>query len=162
MSEDKKASLDLGAMLDSSLDNITEAPDFINPPSGDYRLRCKEVKIDKYKSKDEPNVEKQRLKIYFETVSTLKLADEKEPPVPDGSIFTETFMATEEGLGYFKKRGREIMNVENVDGVALRDIMASIAGQEFNGRISYRTTPNKNKPGEVYTNLQLRVIPATE
>lgn len=113
----KKATLDLGAMMDSSLDNIAEAPDFTNPPAGLYMLECKEAKVDKYSTKKEPDVEKQRLKILYAVVSTVQLASDKEPPVPDGSMFSETFQATEEGLSYFKKRIREVMNASDLTGV---------------------------------------------
>ena len=43
--------LDLEGMLNDSLDAIPEAPDFNNPPAGEYRLLCKDAAIDKYETK---------------------------------------------------------------------------------------------------------------
>lgn len=150
--------LDLGAMMEESLDNIQEAPDFSNPPPGLYVIEVKEAKVDKYKTKKEPDVEKQRLKILYATVSTVELAaGGKEPPVPDGSMFSETFQATEQGLSYFKKRIREVMNASDLTGVSLRDMMESVKGSQFNARITIRVTKGDN--GQDYENLNIRVIP---
>jgi hypothetical protein len=152
----KKATLDLGAMMEQSLDNIPEAPDFTNPPAGEYKLELKEAKIDTYTSKAEPDVEKQRLKILYAVVATVSVAG-KEPPVPDGSMFTETFQATEEGLGYFKKRIKEVMNATDLAGVTLADMMASVKGQQFDARITIRLSANP--AGGNYENVNIRVIP---
>ena len=147
--------LDLNAMMNDSLDSIPDAPDFTNPPAGEYRLIAKDAAIDKYKTKKEPDIEKQRLKITYAIVETLSTAA-NEQPVPDGSLFTETFMATEQGLSYFKKRIKEIMNAGDVQGVSLGDMMTSVKGSEFNARITIKKT---NSNGTDYENVQIRVIP---
>lgn len=148
--------LDLNSMMNDSLDSIPDAPDFVTPPAGEYILSVKDSAIDKYETKKEPGVEKQRLKntyVIDETLSTLN----NEPPVPNGSIFTETFMATEQGLGYFKKRIKEIMNAENVSGVTLADMMSSVKGTQFKARLSIKkSTVN----GQEYENVQIRVVKA--
>lgn len=154
--ETKKATLDLGAMMEQSLDNIPDAPDFTNPPAGEYKLELKEAKIDNYSTKKEPDVEKQRLKILYAVVATVSVAG-KEPPVPDGSMFSETFQATEEGLSYFKKRIKEVMNASDLAGVTLADMMASAKGQQFDARITIRVTKGDN--GQDYENVNIRVIP---
>ena len=128
--------LDLEGMLNESLDAIPEAPDFNNPPAGEYRLLCKDAAIDKYETKKEPGIQKQRLKITYSIIETISTAT-KEQPVPDGSLFTETFMATETGLSYFKKRIKEIMNVSD----------------------TIKKSPNPNDPENPYENIQIRVIP---
>lgn len=156
----KKATLDLGAMMDETLDNIQEAPDFNNPPPGLYLLECKEAKVDKYTTKKEPDVEKQRLKIIYAVSSTVELASQKEPPVPDGSLFSETFQATEEGLSYFKKRIREIMNASDLAGVSLGDMMNSVKGTIFKARLTIRVSKGDN--GQDYENVNIRVIPPSE
>lgn len=148
--------LDLGAMMEQSLDNIQEAPDFVTPPAGEYRLSLKESKVDKYKTKDEPDVEKQRIKNLYVVVATVSLASDSEPPVPDGSMFSETFTATEEGLGYFKKRMKAIMNVSDLAGVSLLDIMSSSVGTEFDARLTIKKSISN---GKEYGNVQIRVVP---
>lgn len=152
------ATLDLGAMMEASLDSIPDAPDFSNPPAGEYRLLCKEAKIDKYETKKEPGVEKQRLKILYAVEQTVSVAG-NEPPVPDGSMFSETFQATEQGLSYFKKRIKEIMNASDLSGVTLGDMMETAKGQSFDARITIRKSENPNDKENPYENVQIRVIP---
>ena len=152
------ATLDLGAMMEASLDSIPDAPDFSNPPAGEYRLLCKEAKIDKYETKKEPGIEKQRLKILYAIEQTVSVAG-NEPPVPDGSMFSETFQATEQGLSYFKKRIKEIMNASDLSGVTLGDMMETAKGQSFDARITIRKSENPNDKENPYENVQIRVIP---
>ena len=150
--------LDLEGMLNDSLDAIPEAPDFNNPPAGEYRLLCKDAAIDKYETKKEPGIQKQRLKITYSIIETISTASD-EQPVPDGSLFTETFQATEQGLSYFKKRIKEVMNASDVTVVSLADMISSVKGTEFNARISIKISPNPKDKDNPYQNLQTRVIP---
>ena len=147
--------LDLDDMMNESLDTIPDAPDFITPPAGEYVLEVKDCLVDKYNTKDEPNVIKQRLKITYAIVETVSLSD-KEPPVPNESLFTETFTATEQGLGFFKKRVKEIMAADSVAGVSLGEMMDSIKGVQFKCRITIKKSHNPR--GGEYTNVQIRII----
>jgi hypothetical protein len=146
--------LDLDNMLNDTLDAIPDAPDFTNPPAGEYRLQVKDAAIDKYKTKDDPNTERQRLKITYSILETISTAS-NEQPVPDGSLFTETFMATEQGLGYFKKRIKEVMGASDVAGVTLSDMMNSVKGTDFNARITIKKSVSN---GKEYGNVQIRVV----
>lgn len=158
MSENNaNASLDLGAMMDATLDSIPDAPDFSNPPAGEYRLSVKDCKIDTYTSKKEPGVEKQRIKMLYTIEQTVSTAG-NEQPVPDGTMFNETFMGTEQGLSFFKKRIKEIMNASDLAGVSLKDMMDSIKGQAFDARITIKKSPNPNDPNTPYENVQIRVV----
>ena len=150
--------LDLDNMMNESLDAIPDAPDFNNPPAGEYRIQVKDAMIDKYETKKEPGVPKQRLKMLYTVLETISLAT-NEQPVPDGSMFSETFMATEQGLSYFKKRIKEVMNASDVTGVTLGDMMNSVKGSEFQCRISIKKTANPNDKDNPYENIQIRVIP---
>ena len=150
--------LDLEGMMNETLDSIPDALDFNNPPAGEYRILCKEAKIDKYKTAKEPEIERQRLKITYSVLETISTAS-NEPPVPEGSLFTETFQATEQGLSYFKKRIKEIMNATEVAGVSLGDMMDSVKGTEFKCRITIKKSPNPNDKDNPYENLQIKIIP---
>lgn len=150
--------LDLDAMMEQTLDAIPEAPDYSNPPAGEYRIVCKDSKIDSYKNKE--GTEVQRLKNTYAILETKSTAA-GELPVPDGTLFTETFQATEMGLGYYKARVKGIMNAADLNGVSLRDLMDSVKGAEFDCRITIKKTPKDkaNPNGEQYENLNIRVIP---
>jgi len=146
--------LDLDAMMNDTLDDIPDAPDFVTPPAGEYRLVVKDATSEKYQTKAEPDVDKQRLKITYSIMQTISTAN-NESPVPDGSIFTETFMATQQGLSFFKKRIKEVMGASDVAGVTMRDMMSSVKGSEFNARLSIKKSTSNGKD---YENIQLRVI----
>jgi hypothetical protein len=156
----EKTLLDLDSMMNETLDAIQEAPDYNNPPAGEYMLNVNDAKIDKYK--DKAGKEAQRLKITYSIAETLETVD-NEAPVPNGSLFTETFQATEQGLSFFKKRIRELMQAEDVQGVSLGDMMSSVKGQLVKARITIKKTPKKENgavvPGEFYENLNIRIIP---
>lgn len=145
--------LDLETMANETLDSIEEAADFQNPPAGEYSIQVDDAKIDKYKNKE--GEEKQRIKITYSVLETISLASD-EPPVPNGTLFTETFTATEQGLSFFKKRAREVMDVSDTAGVTLGDMMSSIKGAAVHCRISIKKSP---KPGGgEYENVQIRIV----
>lgn len=145
--------LDLNAMVEQTLDAVPDAPDYSNPPAGEYTLSVQDIKIDAYKPK--AGGDAQRLKITYAVVATHSTAA-NESPVPDGTLFTETFQATEMGLGYFKARVKGILNVSDLVGVSLGDMMASAKGATFDARITIKKTPNP--AGGDYENVQIRVI----
>lgn len=146
--------LDLNAMMDASMDAIVEAPDFVNPPAGNYQLSVKSAKVEEYKSKD--GVSGQRIRLTYAVDLTIETAS-GEPPVADGSLFSETFMATEQGLGFFKARVKAIMNASDLAGVTLGDMLSSILGVFFYATLTIRKTPNPKSPGEFYENINLRI-----
>ena len=150
--------LDLDNMLNETLDAIPEAPDYCNPPAGEYILLVKDCGIDKYTTKKEPDIEKQRMKLTYSVVQTISTAA-NEQPVPDSTLFTETFMATEQGLSYFKKQIKNIMGASDVTGVTLGDMMNSVKGSQFSARLSIRKS--KGVDGTEYENLQIRVVQAS-
>ena len=149
--------LDLGAMLESNLNDIPDAPDFLTPPAGEYMLEVKDAKIESYSTKAEPNVTKQRIRISYAVSSTLSVAG-AEPPVPDGSLFSETFMGTTQGLSFFKKKVQDITQSSSVADVSLGDLLDSIKGASLKARITIKTSPNPNDPNRPYENLQIRVV----
>ena len=156
MNTETKTVLDLETMLDENLDAIPEAPDFSNPPPGEYTLLVKDALIDKYETKAEPGIQKQRLKILYAIEETLSIAN-NEPPAPNGTMFNENFQATTDGLSYFKKRIRSIMDAAEVNGVTLGDMMSSVKGEICKARISIRKTTGKD--GTEYENLNIRIVP---
>lgn len=162
MSEDaKKDTLDLSAMLDENLDQVPDAPEFLLPPAGQYNLEVLTSKVETYKPKATPDTEVSRIRNMYKIVSTIVVADTREQPVPDGTMFSETFMGTEEGLGYFKKAAKNILHVSELKGVPLREILSTLTGAQFKATITIRQTPKQGAPGEFYENVQIRVVPPT-
>ena len=151
-------SLDLAGMMDETLDNIAEAPDYINPPSGSYTLSVKDCVTESYTNK-KLKVQCQRIRVTYSVLATLELSKSDEQPVPDGSMFSETFTGTAQGLGYFKKSSKAIMNVSTLDGVPLRDIISSIKGSAFDAILTVKQTPKEGSTTEFYENVSMRVVP---
>lgn len=143
--------LDIDSILDNTLDSTPDVPDYVTPGEGDYILSIPEAKIEKAKGKDGEFL---RIKITHSVQATVQLANEKQLPVADGSLFTTTYMATEDGLAYFKKDAKKYLNVADVSGVPIRDILASLKDiTDMPARIKIRTTPKDG--GGVYENVNV-------
>lgn len=148
--------LDLDNMLNESLDTVPDLPEFANPPAGEYRLKVMDTKPETYKSKAEPEIEKTRIRVMYSILETLSTAS-GELPVPDGSMFSETFMTTEQGWSFLKSRAKAVLNVADMTGVTKREMLDAIKGQEFTARITIKKSPNP--AGGEYENIQIRVVP---
>lgn len=148
--------LDIDSILDNTLDATPDVPDFATPPTGDYIISVTDAKIEKYKSKDESKGEGLRIKLTYSVDQTLQLVDDKELPVADGTLFTETYQATEDGLAFFKKSAKKLLNVTDVNGISIRDILASLVDVKgIKARIKLRKTTSN---GRDYENVQITPI----
>jgi len=147
--------LDIDALLDSNLSQVENVPDFVTPPAGEYNLGVKESKIEKFESKakdGKPASKGLRVRITYMVNET---KDTKEPPVADGSLFSESFMANEDGLKYFKKQASKILNVKDFGDTSIRDIIDALnATEAFDAVVTIR------KSGE-FENVNVRPVHAT-
>ncbi len=148
--------LDLDAMMDIKMDDVETLPDFVTPPPGTYVLKVKEAKIEKYKSKAEPDVQKQRIRMSYSVVSTKEVLA-GNLPVADGSMFSETFMANEDGIKFFKKAAMGALGVSSFEGASIKDVIDGLADAEFEARITTRSTVDKETK-QVYENISVRAI----
>lgn len=139
-------------MLNQTLDNVAAAPDFSNPPAGEYRLSVKDAKLVKAIAEGKNH----RLSVTYSVEQTYSTAA-NEAPVPDGTMFSENFQFTDKGLPYFKSRVAAILNVSDVNGVTIGDMLTSIKGQAFDARITIKKSPKEG--GGEYENVNIKVIP---
>lgn len=148
--------LDIDSILDSTLDAVADVPDYLNPPTGNYILSVTEAEIKPGKPKTAKEEAKPaRLVITYRVEETLET---EGIPVPNQTLFTEGFQGTEEGLGYFKKQAKKLLNTDNLDGVSIRDINASLKEvQNFKARLTNKTTKD-DKTGREYENVNVRPI----
>lgn len=160
MAESSSATiLDLDNMLDIEMDKVETLPDYVTPPAGVYMLSVSDCDIEKYKQK--ANKEKgrnqeqeaSRIRLTYVVDKTIEVGA-NDLPVKDGSLFSETFMGTEEGLKFFKKQAMNILNVSDMSGARLKDIIDGLKGQSFKARITIRKTANP--AGGEYENVQVR------
>lgn len=131
---------DLEAMMDDSLDGIPEAPDFVDPPKGHYLLQVTEVpKISKFQNED--GTERQNIRVTFSVVETVST---DEVPVPDGSLFSNSYMGTAQGVGAFRRDARKILGVDTLEGSTLKEIFENLPGAEpFKATITYKSYKSK-------------------
>jgi hypothetical protein len=147
--------LDLDSMLDETLDNVEDLPDYVEPATGVYMLGVADCKLETFtkRGKDgQPDLPNQ---VRIRLTNRIDGIEELEPnsyPVEVGSLFSDTFMFNEMGKAIFKKVAKNIMNVEDVDGVPFRELFDALKGAE-----SYRATVTNKKKGE-YTNINVRPL----
>jgi hypothetical protein len=149
--------LDLDSMMDIEMDKVETLPDFVTPPAGLYELEVVEAKTEKYlpkKTAEVPNPkESMRIKIIHKVVETLESV---ELPVKEGSLFSESFQATEDGIKFFKRQALNILNVKDFEGARLKDVMEGLKEARFKAKITIRKTANP--AGGEYENVQVRPI----
>lgn len=146
--------LDFDAILDANLGNVEDVPDYLTPPAGLYMLTCIEAKVDSYKNKE--GGQTARLKLTHRIDATVEC---EELPPADGSLFTETFQATDDGLKYFKKAAKKMLNVDDMEGATIRDTLQTLEGHSFKAKITIRKS---NSGGKDYENVQVRPIHSEE
>lgn len=157
--------LDMDALLDQDMGSVEDIPDYVEPPAGHYNLGIASAEAETYTQKareatatEAAKAAKEcgRIRVTYRVNST-KEVEGDESPVPDGSLFSETFMLTEQGLGFFKKTAKKILKVEEMEGVNVRELLSELATVEnFDAMITIRTS---DKPGGgVYTNTNVRPV----
>lgn len=147
------AILDIDSLLDMDMGSVDTLPDYVTPENGLYRLKVMEAGIKSSKTKE--GKERNTLSIVYSILATVE-NDSNEPPFPDGSLFSDRFQATEDGLQYFKKAAMKILNVTDMTGASLRDIFEGLTGTEFDAKVTQRKT--KGPEGQEYINLNIRPI----
>lgn len=156
-SKPKATLLDLDSLLDTKMDSVETLPDYMNPPPGLYVLECTDAKIEKYKVKEdgkETGAMGNRIKLTYKVVETVEVI-EGELPVPDGTLFTEGFQGTKEGLEYCKKACSRILGISTFEDATLGEILDGAKGSQFKCRI---TVKKSSVNGKEYENLQLRAV----
>lgn len=153
--------LDMNDLMGQSLDDTEDVPEFINDvPAGNYLLNLTTVKVEKYKSKDketQQEEEKLRIRIVYSVTKTVDLADPSDLPVPDGSLFSETFMINENGKKYFKRQAKNVLGAENIEGVPMKDIFAAMS-DDVTVRAKVKTKESAGDGGKVYLNVQVHIL----
>lgn len=99
MSEAQVENFDLDSILDMSLDDVEDLPEFVTPPPGHYKLLLKKLE-------QKTLSEKPALVFSYAVIETLELSNEADTPVAGDlkSEFSETFfLNNEKGLAFAKK-----------------------------------------------------------
>lgn len=154
--------LDIDELLDMQMDTVADVPDYVTPETGLYMLSVTEGEIKKSKEAGKSA----RIVVTLRIDATVELA-EGSMPVADGSLFTQSYMGTQDGLGYFKRDCKKMLNQEELPaGLSVRDMFDALkAGDSFKARIttSKRTVQSKdadgnNLPAKTYTDVRIDPI----
>lgn len=143
--------LDMDDLDALTLDDIEEAPEFLTPPSGRYKIGVSKAEI--FKRDDS-----QSIRVIYFTRETVELNEESEDEVPNGSLFSETF-GIPDGLKYFKTRMKKVLG-DNVDGIKVKEmleVLPQVFGEEGDKQIA--VTLKKvvsKKDGNEYENIRFQ------
>ena len=148
---DNETILDMDSILDSTLDAVADVPDYVTPPTGNYVLGIHSAELKKgLPAKGDKAATAPRLAITYR-IDEVKETDALPPAV--GALFSEGFQATEQGLEYFKKQVKKILNVDSVDGISIRDMLTTLP--EVSPFLAQIKT-SKNKDG--YENCRITPV----
>ena len=147
--------LGLDAMLDQDMGAVQDVPDFVEPPAGLYDLGITKAAPEEYTNKD--GDKGARIRITYKVNATTEVEGD-ELPVPDNSLFSETFQLTEQGLEFFKKTAKNILQVEDMGGVSVRELLTELSGVDsFAAKITIRMSESN---GKTYRNTNVRPVVA--
>lgn len=151
--------LSIEDLMNTSVDTVEAAPDFLTPPAGDYVLTVNSAKVEKYRTKKmaDTDPDKTRIKIIYAIQEVKQLADANELIPPTGSLFSETFQGSQEGLKYWKKRAIDILGV--CTGSSVKEINDELeaGGYSFVARVTLKKSTDKDTKEE-YENINIRIL----
>lgn len=149
--------LDIDALLDSTLDSVPDMPDYLNPPTGNYVLSITEAEIKAGKPADPAKKQAAKAPRIVITYRVDQTIETDGVPVPDLTLFTEGFQGTEDGVAFFKKQAKKLLNVEDLSGVTIRDILEALKGvQNFNAML--KNVVSQGDGGKEYENVNVRPV----
>lgn len=104
--------LNLDAILDTSMEEVQEAPNYVVPENGIYVLRVANTEAKTNKSKEEGKEDYVTLHHEYEI---LEVVEQEGLPIAPGSLFGDRWMFQEKGLEYFKTRTLDIAEANGED-----------------------------------------------
>lgn len=104
--------LNLDALLDQSMEEVAEAPNYVQPETGVYVLTVVDTSAQKNKSKDADKPDY----VTLHHVYRIDGVEQQEGmPIAPGSLFTDRWMAQDKGLEFFKTRFLDIAEANGED-----------------------------------------------
>lgn len=160
--------LDLDALLGQSLSTTEAAPDFVTPENGVYIQTVVEAKAAKKDVKDKAAATKEGkpteyISLEF-TYQINEIVEQEGQPIKPGSLYSERFMLTAQGLPYFKARVRDIAiasggAAEDVDGLSIGEALEAVKSVQFKVNVKLNT---RKVNGNDVTNVRLANLRAPD
>jgi len=138
----------LEALVNGSLSDIKDLPDFLNLPVGAYRLVGNKAGIEEIGQKKEAG-----LKFILEVKEVMELADEEATPPKIGDKTSFVYVG-EFGIQKFKKTFTHVIADLGVGSIA--ELLDKFEGLEFIVAIKQRK--DKNDETKVYSEIQSIIL----
>ena len=136
----------MDSLLDSSLDDVETAPEFVDLPNGEYVLHIKKSEAKEMPAKEDKPAAV-AVTVTYEVRQTVALADTSKEPVDEGSMSSERFNLTETGKPYFKRYLQNIFGDttgvslgESIQALNGLDITCVVRNNEYKGKSYLATT----------------------
>lgn len=151
MSETNETILDLDALLETTLDAVEDLPDYIDEINGLYMLSIAEAEIKKPKDSKKPS----RIVLTYKVDGAVEV---EGVPATEGSLFSEGFQGTQDGLKFFKRQAKSLLNTDDLSGIPLNDLLAGLKSLDsFQAKVTTKRTIDKETKQE-YLNIFIRPV----
>lgn len=122
-----ESSVNLNELFGKKQSEIENAPEYITPLNGYYKVKIKECKRDKVNDKDV-------VKFVYEVKEVLECKEQPSKeydgviPVP-GNLMSETFFLTsQESMSYLKRHVNKVW--DNFPNISIGELLSQLEGQE--------------------------------
>lgn len=145
--------LNLDDLLGQSLDSVEAAPEFVQLENGLYNLSVKDTKAEKKASKDKTKGDYILLTLQYQVE---EVHEQEGTPIKVGSLTSESFMMSEQGLPYFKGRIAQIAvanggSEDDVNGLSVKEALEAVKGMAF--KVNAKQSKNGDR-----TNVRMQNI----
>lgn len=156
MAEDTLLDLDNLDNLDVS--TVEAAPEFIEPPTGRYKLSVQVKKEEGKPAEGDEEAKAARFRFIYSVVEVVQLKDKNELLPAIGSLFSESFSATQEGLKYWKQRATAILG--DLGKATIKEVNEQLGEAQFTADVRLDISKAKDKDGNIreYKNIRVKVI----
>lgn len=165
MSNESNVLIDLDNLDSIDITTIEAAPDFIDPPAGRYIIGCAtkmEIKDRDVKDDDgEKTGETKKvgeIRFTYDIKSVVELKDKKALVPETGSLFSEKFTVTPEGLKYWKQRTVSMLG--DLGNASLKEVNNEVMNHEYMADVKTVSSDQKLNDGttRTFTNVRVKII----
>ncbi len=136
---------DIDNLLDATLDDLEDLPEFKPFPAGAHRILAT-LSLKKIN-------DKQAVELDMKAIETAELVNDSDEPVKEGDSTSVAFMLDNEfGRGNLKKVTTPLAAGLGMEGATLRDIIEAVTDAECVVVTAIRK--DKNDPDKQYTNIK--------